>query len=67
MLTLMDQIIDEAEQLAVQKVLSPHATRDEITEAVSEIVGVKLYPNDNYGFLAEAAYNRYALLQVVGT
>jgi hypothetical protein len=64
-MTLYDQVIDEAEQLAEQRALKPYANRDEITEAVSEVVGVKLGHDSPFAFLAEAAYNRYALLQEV--
>jgi hypothetical protein len=58
MASLYDQIIDEAEELAKHRVLPPNASREEIVEAVSEIVGENLSPTTTFGYLAEAAYNR---------
>jgi hypothetical protein len=57
-MTLNDQIIDEAEELARNRVLAPYATRAEIAEIISEIVNVNLAENSVGAYLAEAAHNR---------
>ena len=61
--TLYDNIIDEAENLALTRSLKPHASREEISKAVGLQIGERFSPDSSYGMLAEAAYNRYALLQ----
>jgi hypothetical protein len=62
-MTLNDQIIDEAEMLARDRILGPYPTRAEIANAVSEIVGVKLGHNTTGAYLAEAAHNRVYFAQ----
>jgi hypothetical protein len=54
---LTDEIIDEAEQLASNRVLNDPTDAD-IIEAVSDIVGVDLHPQSIGARLAVAAYNR---------
>jgi hypothetical protein len=55
-MTLNDQIIDEAEMLA--EITQGYLPADQIADAVSDAVGVKLAPNSIGYRLAEAAYNR---------
>jgi hypothetical protein len=62
-MTLNDQIIDEAEELARNRVLGSYPTREAIADAVSEIVGVKLAHNTTGAYLAEAAHNRVYFAQ----
>jgi hypothetical protein len=59
-MTLYDEIIDEAEEIASSRVLGRHATREEITVAVRTNIGKWFSPNSPFGFLAEASYNRYS-------
>jgi hypothetical protein len=60
-MTLYDQIIDEAENIAIMQILiEPSDT--EITTAVSEIIGVPIHYNSIGGRLAVASYNRYNLM-----
>lgn len=60
-MTLNDQIIDEAERLAMFNIL--HDPTDvQIVDAVSEIVRIKLAYNSIGARLAIAAYNRYDAL-----
>lgn len=59
-MNLNDQIIDEAEALACAGVVLN--TREEIVKAVSEKVNCTFATNSPFGFLAEAAYRRYAVL-----
>jgi len=56
-MTLNDQIIDEAEELATNKILYD-PTDAQIVDAVSDIVRVKLAYNSIGAHLAIAAYNR---------
>lgn len=62
-MTLNDQIIDEAEQLVINRILPPGAPEWEVVSTVSDIVGVYLHSNSIGARLAVAAYNRYAVLQ----
>lgn len=57
-MTLHDQIIDEAEELARLRVLPTYPSREQITDAISEIVGIQLAYNSVGAYLAEAAHNR---------
>jgi hypothetical protein len=57
-MTLYDQIIDEAEQLAYGEILGHDASDHQIIDAVSEIVNVKLGYNSTGGHLALASYFR---------
>jgi hypothetical protein len=63
-MTLMDQIIDEARELAENRILSDPTDMD-IVDAVSDIVGIKLAYDSVGALQAIAAYNRYAVLQLV--
>lgn len=59
-MTLYDRIVDEAEELARNKVLKFGAEREEIADMISEILDLK--PPLGYfttgAYLAQAAYNR---------
>lgn len=57
-MTLNDQIIDEAEELAANRILGNDPTDSQIIDAVSDIVRVHLHPNSIGAHLALAAYNR---------
>lgn len=61
-MTLDDQIIDEAEELVVNRILPPNAEAWEVIATISDIVGIQLHPNSKGAKLAVAAYNRYAAL-----
>lgn len=63
-MTLQDQIIDEAEELAHEE--NGYLPAAEIADAVSDRIGVKLYEGTNLYRLAQAAYNRiwYAESQI---
>ena len=54
---LMDKIIDEAEELAENRILFD-PTDSQIIDAISDIVGVSLNYNSTGARLAIAAYNR---------
>ena len=56
-MTLYDQIIDEAEELASNRILYD-PTDTQIVDAVSDIVQIKLGYNSIGAQLAIAAYNR---------
>jgi hypothetical protein len=56
-MTLNDQIIDEAEELANNRILYD-PTDTQIVDAVSDCVGVRLSYNSIGARLAIAAYNR---------
>ncbi len=56
-MSLNDQIIDEAEELAKNQILYD-PTDAQIVDAVSDIVRVHLHPNSIGAHLAIAAYNR---------
>lgn len=58
---LTDEIIDEAEQLAL---LDPSCDPQAVIQEVSNIVGVDLHPNSTGAKLAVAAYNRYAATNI---
>lgn len=55
---LMDKIIDEAEQLAENKVLRDNPYDMEIVASISEIVQLPLNDNSTGARLAIAAYRR---------
>lgn len=55
---LMDRIIDEAEELAANRILLPDATDMTILSAVTDIIGHDLHPNSTGAHLALAAYRR---------
>jgi len=57
-MTLADQIIDEAEELAANQILGCDPTDTQIIDAVMEIVGCKFGYNSVGAHLAIAAYNR---------
>lgn len=56
----MDQIIDEAEELAKNQILND-PTDNQIVDCISEIVGINLSPTGDWARMAIAAYNRYEL------
>ena len=56
-MTLYDQIIDEAEELAENRILYD-PTDSQIVDAISDIVRIKLAYNSIGAHLAIAAYNR---------
>lgn len=63
-MTIADQIIDEAENLAANRILNDPSDV-EIIEAVREITQIQFDLNSSAAKLAIASYNRYAVLQQV--
>ena len=61
-MTLMDRIIDEAEQLADR---FPDLDDDGIIEHLSETCNVKLHPNSQGAKLGIAAYDRWNVTKIV--
>jgi hypothetical protein len=57
-MTLHDQVIDEAQEAGMRRVLGADYTNADIVELVSEIVGIKLDHDGTYARLAIAAYVR---------
>lgn len=57
-MSLYDQIIDEVEMLAELDILPNHATQEQITKAVSEVLHEHISLNSTAARLAEATYNR---------
>lgn len=62
-MTLHDEIIDEATELARNHELRLHASTSEIVTAVSDRINIQLQPNSIGARLAEAAYNRIAFAE----
>jgi hypothetical protein len=60
--TLRDQILDEAQELAVNKVLLPDATDDTILDALSDIVDQDLHNNHPFDQLALRCYRYWCNL-----
>ena len=54
---LMDRIIDEAENLATERILNDPSD-ETILDAIREIIGVDFHSNSTCALLAIAAYNR---------
>jgi hypothetical protein len=63
-MSFLDQVIDEAEELANLVLLPEHATQEQICKAVSDGLHTYIAPNSTAGRLAEATYNR-AMRKVV--
>lgn len=55
---LMDKIVDEAEELAANRILLPDATDQTILDAICDIIGHDLHPNSTGAHLGLAAYRR---------
>lgn len=57
-MTLADQLIDEAEELAANQIMHPDAYDRQILDALRDIVGEHFDDDSTWGLLALASYRR---------
>jgi hypothetical protein len=57
-MSFLDNIIDEAEQIAELELLPEHATQEQIAKAVGDGLNTHIAINSTASRLAEATYNR---------
>ena len=63
-MSFLDEIIDEAKELAQLNVLPDYANHEQIARAVSEALHTYIAPHSTAANLAEASYNRIATVRI---